>query len=70
MKPQAASIDRPSGVAAWRRRQLVRGGFPPGLATRIARDGRFDIHALLELAERGCAPELAARILAPLDDDS
>jgi hypothetical protein len=69
MSMQATSADRPLSVAAWRRRQLVRGGFPLDLATRIARNGRFDIHALLELAERGCAPELAARILAPVDDD-
>jgi hypothetical protein len=28
-----------------------------------------DIHALLELVDRGCPPHLAARILAPLDCD-
>jgi hypothetical protein len=26
------------------------------------------LHALIELVERGCPPELALRILAPLDD--
>jgi hypothetical protein len=26
-----------------------------------------DVHALIELVERGCRPELAARILAPLE---
>ena len=50
----------------WRRRQLRVNGFPAGLAAEIARDRRYDLHALIELTERGCPPELAARILAPL----
>lgn len=51
----------------WRRRQLVRAGFDPGLAQRLARDERSDIHALIGLVELGCAPHLAARIMAPID---
>jgi hypothetical protein len=58
------------GVTAWRREQLVRVGFPFGLATRLASDGRFDLHALIELVEAGCPPELAVRILAPLDEET
>jgi hypothetical protein len=54
-------------VDSWRREQLVASGFPPLLAKRLAADDRYDLHALIELAERGCPPELAARILAPLD---
>ncbi len=54
-------------LTAWRRDQLVRDGFPPRLATRVAHDERFDLHALIELVERGCAPELAVRILAPME---
>jgi hypothetical protein len=54
-------------VGAWRRLQLQQAGFPPGLAAQIGRDGRYDVHALIELAERGCEPALAARILAPLE---
>ncbi|HEY7178687.1 MAG TPA: hypothetical protein VH305_05890 [Gaiella sp.] len=57
------------GVTAWRRAQLVRAGFPSPVAGRIARDGRYDLHALLELVDRGCAPALAVRILAPLDEE-
>ena len=57
-------------VIAWRRHQLVRAGFPLTLASRLAHDPRFDLHALIELAERSCPPELAVRILAPLDDGS
>jgi hypothetical protein len=53
-------------VVAWRREQLVEAGFSPPLAARVASD-RYDVHALIELAERGCDPELAVRILAPLE---
>ena len=55
-------------LVAWRRDQLVRSGFPLPLAARLAEDARWDIHVLIELVESGCAPELAARILAPLDN--
>lgn len=57
------------GVVRWRREQLVGAGFSPALASRLAHDPRYDLHALIELVERGCRPELAARILAPLDRD-
>jgi hypothetical protein len=55
-------------IASWRRGQLVAVGFEPALAGRIARDAAYDLHALIELVERGCPPELAVRILATLDD--
>ena len=54
-------------VAAWRRDRLADAGFSLPLAARVAADRRFDLHALIELTERGCAPDLAVRILAPLD---
>ena len=57
-------------VAAWRREQLLRSGVPWPLAVRVAHDGRYDLHRLIELVERGCRPELALRILAPLDGDA
>jgi hypothetical protein len=56
-------------VVGWRREQLRASGFPSRLAGALARDPRCDLHALLELVERGCEPTLAARILAPLDED-
>ena len=56
-------------VVDWRRKQLELAGFSARLATTIAADGRFDLHALIELVERGCEPRLAVRILAPLDDE-
>jgi hypothetical protein len=57
-------------VVGWRRGRLVAAGFAPDLAARLARDCRIDLHTVLELIDRGCPPVLAARILAPLDDDS
>ena len=57
-------------VVRWRREQLLGSGFPPPLAACLSKDARYDLHALLELVERGCEPELAVRILAPLDDES
>jgi hypothetical protein len=56
-----------SEVRAWRRRCLERAGVDLALADALARDRNVDLHALLELIDRGCAPELAARIVAPLD---
>jgi hypothetical protein len=55
-------------VAAWRRRLLGRAGYPAPLAAELAADERFDVAALVALAERGCPPALARRIVAPLDD--
>lgn len=54
-------------VVVWRRSRLAASGFPTELSDRLAGDHRYDLHALIELAERGCPPDLAARILAPLD---
>jgi hypothetical protein len=56
-------------VHPWRRQRLERAGFKPPLVDELAADWRVDLHALLELLDRGCPPELAARILAPLDDE-
>lgn len=55
-------------VAEWRRECLLAAGFAAGLATHLAQDRATDLHALLELVDRGCPPELAVRILAPPDD--
>jgi hypothetical protein len=46
----------------------VAAGFEPPLALALAQDGRYDLHALIELVERGCPPRLAIRILAPLEE--
>ena len=57
-----------SEITSWRCRQLIASGFPRALARRIANDASYDLHALIELVERGCPPELAVRILAPLEE--
>jgi hypothetical protein len=54
-------------VVAWRREQLLAAMFEVELANELAVDWRFDLHALIELVERGCEPALAVRILEPLD---
>jgi hypothetical protein len=53
----------------WRCEQLTRTGFPLPLAAKVAADTRYDLHALIELVERGCRPDLAVRILAPVAGD-
>ena len=64
-------VPRPvdTSPVAWRWSRLLDTGFPRGLAARLARDTRYDLHALIELVERGCPPALAARIVAPLGDE-
>jgi hypothetical protein len=57
----------PGDVVAWRRDRLAAAGFDARLAGTLARDRGVDLHALIELTERGCPPETAARILAPLE---
>jgi hypothetical protein len=57
-----------ASVASWRRDRLVEAGFGLPLATLLAPDPRYDLHALIELVEQGCPPELASRILAPMEE--
>jgi hypothetical protein len=54
-------------VVDWRRMELVQCGFPRHLATRVARDERYDLHQLIQLVHEGCSPALAVRILTPLE---
>ena len=64
------AIERASDeVVRWRREQLVESGFPVPLAAKLATAPGYDLHALIELVERGCPPELAVRIVAPLADE-
>lgn len=53
----------------WRRRSLLTAGFAPDAAAKVAADLRYDLHAMLQLVDRGCAPELAVRIVDPLPDE-
>jgi hypothetical protein len=65
---EADSRAEAGAVIAWRRRQLAEAGFDAALAVSLAHDFAYDLHALIELVERGCPPHLAVRILAPIDD--
>lgn len=56
-------------VVAWRSERLREAGFAPAWARRLAADPRYDLHALIEMVERGCPPELAVRLLAPLEEE-
>ena len=69
MRTNTARDGTGQGLVGWRCVQLVDSGFPLPLAARLAKDSRYDLHGLIELVERGCAPHLAARILAPLDGE-
>jgi hypothetical protein len=53
-------------VQLWRETVLLQAGFARGTASRLAADAGYDLHELLNLVDRGCPPELAERILAPL----
>jgi hypothetical protein len=57
-------------LTGWRKRRLLGAGFDQAQAASLAGDSEVDLHALIELVERGCPPELAARIMAPLDRES
>ena len=59
--------DANDDVVTWRAARLRLAGFDAATASGLAADFHADLHALLELVERGCPPHLAARILAPLD---
>ena len=57
-----------TAIVGWRRDRLLAAGFAPDVAAELARQCDIDLHAVLGLIDRGCPPELAARILAPLDE--
>lgn len=65
---QAESTKRQE-ILSWRVALLTDVGFSADTAARLARDRRYDLHALLELVDHGCPLEFAVRIMAPLDAD-
>jgi hypothetical protein len=64
---RATSAAQRAMIGEWRRRRLTVAGFEPRLAAELADEPAVDLHELLTLLDRGCAPDLAARILAPLE---
>jgi hypothetical protein len=59
-----------ANTVAWRRARLRKAGFDTALTEQLSHDCGVDLHALIGPVERGCPPPLAARILAPLDQES
>ena len=68
MQTRTTSERSAEEVVRWRRERLVESGFPLPLAAGLAKNTRYDLHGLIELVERGCPPELAVRILAPVEE--
>lgn len=56
-------VDEAAEVLAWRFDALCRSGFDLDAAAVLAANVEVDLHAALELVDRGCPPELATRIL-------
>jgi hypothetical protein len=50
-------------VERWRAEELERAGFQPEAAFELALRFDVDLHAAVDLVERGCSPELALQIL-------
>jgi hypothetical protein len=50
-------------VERWRADELVRAGFDPDSALKLAADLSVDIRHAAQMLEQGCPPELALQIL-------
>lgn len=50
-------------VTAWRACELLKAGYEPLAAVELAEHPEVDLHLALELVERGCPTDLAAKIL-------
>lgn len=57
------SVEESDRVTAWRACELLKAGYEPTIAVELAEHPEIDLHGALELVERGCPPDLAARIL-------
>jgi hypothetical protein len=50
-------------IEEWRRERLKAAGFPSAASGALAERHDVDLHAAIELVEKGCPPDLAVRIL-------
>ena len=50
-------------IEHWRTEELERAGYSRRAASRLAARHDVDLHRAIELVQRGCAPELAVKIL-------
>ena len=55
--PERQQIER------WRAEELERAGYAPAVAAELAASVHVDLHEAVDLVRRGCAPDLAAKIL-------
>ncbi len=62
-EPVGEQDDELTRVLCWRMSQFVRVGFEPGEAAELAAHFEVDTHAAARLLARGCAPQVALRIL-------
>ena len=56
-------VDEAAEVRAWRFDALCRSGYESDAAVLLAANADVDLHDAVDLVQRGCPPELAARIL-------
>lgn len=64
--PTAETTAHPSEqeqVERWRAQQLERAGFPAAAAAELAHRSDVDLHAAMDLLQKGCPPETALSIL-------
>ena len=61
------TVREDQSLLAWRTQRLEGAGFERVSAADIAKHRGFDLHALISLIDQGCRPELAARIMHPLE---
>ena len=50
-------------VERWRLEELLRAGYEDDAARELAARPDIDLHAAVDLVQRGCPPNIAARIL-------
>ena len=68
MKSALTTNHERDDVIAWRHTQPLRSVSPRRNGAGAPEVERYDLPVHIELLDRGCPPELALRILAPLED--
>jgi len=61
--PETPTSTPSAEVMQWRLHRLTEAGFEHELAVALAAEADVDLHAILDLVDRGCPHELAARIM-------
>jgi hypothetical protein len=61
--PETPTRTPSAEVMQWRLHRLTEAGFEHELAVALAAEADVDLHAILDLVDRGCPHELAARIM-------